>query len=256
MHWFWFNENKDNPPGWRRWPWHGRAFLHMHDSGRSEFSIEWAPSLSPRLSLRLGGEMVLTFSVWLLGITLYFGATTPWLARRLERFTAWDADRELVVYWYEGGLWWNLWRTRDSWTTGTPWWRHGHFAPLDWMFGQNMRQHKEHYSTHAVEIPMPEGAYPATVTITRTGWGRKRLPFRTWMWHADVEPKTPVPFPGKGENSWDCGEDATHSLHCSIDRPDPALAVGEFVASVMRDRMRHGGNGWRPLATTKSGSAA
>lgn len=38
-----------------------------------------------------------------------------------------------------------------------------------------------------------------------------------------------VPIPGKGENSWDCGEDKVFGLHCA------AKSVAEAVREFMRD---------------------
>jgi hypothetical protein len=63
---------------------------------------------------------------------------------------------------------------------------------------------------------------------------------------AKITPDTPIPFPGKGENSWDCGEDATHSMTCNATNEQEAVA--KLVASVLNDRYRHGGKNWRPAA--------
>ena len=53
-----------------------------------------------------------------------------------------------------------------------------------------------------------------------------------------------IPVPGKGENSWDCGEDATFSLSC----PSTTIseAIGEMVKSCMRTRERYAGLDFKP----------
>ena len=60
---------------------------------------------------------------------------------------------------------------------------------------------------------------------------------------AEITPDTPIPHPGKGENSWDCGEDAIHSLTCQASTTHDA--VGEIVKAVLRSRYRYGGLMWR-----------
>jgi hypothetical protein len=60
----------------------------------------------------------------------------------------------------------------------------------------------------------------------------------------------PVPFPGKGENSWDCGEDATHGYYgpaASIED-----AVGNLVTSTLKRRRKYGGRDWKPEAVREA----
>ncbi|HXI16285.1 MAG TPA: hypothetical protein VNM48_07925, partial [Chloroflexota bacterium] len=85
--------------------------------------------------------------------------------------------------------------------------------------------------------------------IFESTWGRRRWPH--WpltrrMVRADVQVPEGVPHPGKGENAWDCGEDATYALTCAEQTPE--AAVGRLVESVLRDRRRYGGDQWRPQA--------
>jgi hypothetical protein len=60
-----------------------------------------------------------------------------------------------------------------------------------------------------------------------------------------VESETGVPVPGKGENSWDCGEDALYSLSTTAATIDEAIE--KFKASVMKTRERYGGKDWMPM---------
>jgi len=57
-------------------------------------------------------------------------------------------------------------------------------------------------------IEMPEGKYPAKFTFTTSCWTRPRSPFHKVRKSTNVEIEIGIPFSGKGENSWDCGEDA------------------------------------------------
>ena len=53
--------------------------------------------------------------------------------------------------------------------------------------------------------------------------------------------------PGKGENSWDCGEAATSGMSFGTDTVFLHDAVGAAVALCLRDRYKNGGYGWRPV---------
>lgn len=57
-----------------------------------------------------------------------------------------------------------------------------------------------------------------------------------------------VPVPGKGENSWDCGEDGTQSILFGVDTPIRTYvdAANAFQASVQKTRLRYGGKDWMP----------
>lgn len=242
-HVFVVNYYRDKPKGWRRWPWHG--CLHAMKN-RTELSIEWAPSWPGVFGLHIGGhDKTLLLNVWFFA-QLYFGITTPTLNRWFDKFTHYEQDREIYVSFHDGGVWWNIWRPWSTWSAAVPWWRNGAFIPLDFLFGPYMRQDQESHSVSDVELPMPEGVYYAKITIERWAWGRKRLPWRSYAWHAEIEPTMPVPVPGKGENSWDCGQDAVCSMCCVIDRPSAVLAANRLIASVLETRHNRGGPAWRP----------
>lgn len=115
--------------------------------------------------------------------------------------------------------------------------------PADRLFGrQEMTETVLREGT--VMVPMPEGEYPATYKETRMAWQRPRLPWpsRTRE-QVTLDLEVPIPFPGKGENSWDCEDDAIFSSSGGRSVPD---AVGDLVASVLRRRMQYGGMGWTP----------
>lgn len=91
---------------------------------------------------------------------------------------------------------------------------------------------------------MPEHPYPATVRLFESTWKRPRWPFARRMVRAEIEVEGGIPHPGKGENSWDCDDDATYSLTCQARTAEDAVA--KLVGSVLRDRRNYGGRSWRP----------
>lgn len=54
-----------------------------------------------------------------------------------------------------------------------------------------------------------------------------------------------IPVPGKGENSWDCGEDATYAFSCMADSVEDGIA--SLVRSILVRRRKYGGRNWRHI---------
>jgi hypothetical protein len=93
-------------------------------------------------------------------------------------------------------------------------------------------------------VSMPESDYPVKVKIVEAVWTRPRKPWPFKMRRALIECERGIPTPGKGENSWDCGQDATFGLTCPASTVEEALQA--LKVSVTRDRERYGGKNWRP----------
>ena len=117
-------------------------------------------------------------------------------------------------------------------------WRSKNFYFWNFLLGRkNCTQ--ELLEERDVLIPMPEKSYKATAKLVLYTWKRPR-------WFAEsfkrVEIKVPsgIPHQGKGENSWDCGEDATFGMttgRCN----SITEGVGKLVGSVLTTRVKYGG---------------
>lgn len=117
-------------------------------------------------------------------------------------------------------------------------------APLDTLLGSRRATFQTTGTVRAV-VPMPEGAYPCTVTLHDALSRRPRWPWRKQRWpSADVELDTPIPVPGKGENAWDIDDDALHSHHGPA--ADVAAALASVTESALRDRERYATLEWAP----------
>lgn len=85
---------------------------------------------------------------------------------------------------------------------------------------------------------MPEGTYVATARLTEDVWRRSRW-FSKIVKRVEIEIPSGIPLAGKGESSWDCGDNAIYSM-CS-----PAKSIGEgvgrLVGTLLHDRVRYGG---------------
>lgn len=109
-----------------------------------------------------------------------------------------------------------------------------------------------------IELALPEGVYTGTVTFRRETVRRNWRVYRDDIigeWDSDQW----LPFPGKGDNSWDCGDDGfkehtstirpfVHEESLRVDSEDVARVVADTIAAVLRQRGRHGGTNWKPEA--------
>jgi hypothetical protein len=200
------------------------------------------------LSFGIGeGEHALSAGVDLIVASLWINwshfKVQSWLAKKTKRKDQkYGNGREIEVYWHKWGLWWTLWGDpMESRGKRDPWYVQMHNWNIpDILFGRSKYSSRV-LNEERVIIPLPEGGYPALVRINLDTWRRPRYPFARSMVRSEIIPDKPIPFPGKGENSWDCGEDAIYSLYGPYDTPlKAAMAASE---SVMRNRLRYGA-GW------------
>jgi hypothetical protein len=230
---------------------HGRGWLKWGDPEQwpsPEIRAEWKVGKPINL---VGGylqiendEDPISTGFYLWPFSLYLSADTKltrWIAKRLVS-DSWDGEREIQVVLSahdKGTFNWSLWHPVHSWSSKTPKWRNGHWCPLDWVLGR-WDYSNDVLSTHSVEIPMPERSYPATVSMERSTWRRHRVPFLSKsIKRAKVDIPGGIGYPGKGENAWDCGDDATFGLTAPAYSVEDA--IGQVVSSVLRNRMRYGG---------------
>jgi hypothetical protein len=217
VHFHWQNLN-DGPR--KKFQIHGRAWL-----GR--MGVEWClPSGRLSFGWSRDSERV---SVHL--CCLLFGLYLS--------FSRWKncPDREIRLAYYGGAIWYSIWANPNEWNSKDPWWKSTHAIHLDDILLGRQRHTKETIETRDVLIPMPEGSYLASVEIVTAKWKRPR-----WFAHvktcADVKIPKGIPFEGKGENSWDCGEDATYGMWTPAESVEDA--IGKVVVSVLKDRKRYG----------------
>lgn len=178
------------------------------------------------------------------------------LRKLFDRLVAQPSDmgnvysgRTVSVAIHDWALWWALWVDDDGWTRSRPRWRQGSFYPLDAIFGK-MKNSERLLERREIAIHMPEGLYKGVCEMKEGTWQRARWPFPKRIVRAHIDMTDPIPIPGKGENSWDCGEDATHgSTFLAQSIPE---AVGYLTGSILRTRERHGGRDWRPEERKKS----
>jgi hypothetical protein len=159
-----------------------------------------------------------------------------------------------VTYGAWGSLRWKFALDPMEWSSKTPKWREGHFEPCGF-FAKALLGRKTvettTLDTHAVQVPMPEGSYAATVKIKQRTERRARIPWPVRVSRsASIDIEMGIPVPGKGENSWDCGDDAIFGT--GSNEPSIAAAIGAAVRAATDHRLRHGGPDWRPPASREA----
>lgn len=135
-----------------------------------------------------------------------------------------------------------LFNRPHEWNSDDPWYRTRHSVSIpDLVFGRS-KCVTEELGMEEVDIPMPEGVYKGVATHERRTWTwpRRRTVTRESTW---IKVEGGIPFPGKGENSWDCGMDGLFGA--GIEGMNVELAIGNFVGCVLSNRRQYGGKNWR-----------
>lgn len=139
--------------------------------------------------------------------------------------------RELSISYHGGSLWFHFFTCPDDG-------KYHVIHVVDRLIG------KATYSERIIEerevlIPMPEKSYPATAKLYEAIWTYPRW-FKRSIKRVDLTLiNEGVPHEGKGENSWDCGVDATFSS--CMPANSIAEGVGRFVGNSLKTRIKNGG---------------
>lgn len=223
---------------------YGRGWLHLYSSktGRDRsLGFEWKipARFCHAYSEISGDENEVTFAL-AIGLFSVWFHVNGFLPERL-----WRVNRKTGVSIHDGAVWFDIWADPFGWSSSDPKWQQFNFSPADFFLGRQSFSSTV-LATERVMVAMPEGAYPATVKIEEATWKRPRWPIPIRQIGAEITPDKPIPHPGKGENSWDCDDDATYSMSCGAQNATDAAAA--LAKSVLRSRERHGGREWLPPA--------
>jgi hypothetical protein len=240
----------DDKPKWLE----GAARLYRDEGCHSIAEIEWnlkTDFLHAALSLRNGDGPEVCLSLGA-GVFVHFSAAIPQKLLDVARehllkgveHSSYEGVRVLEVSRLDDSEWtivWSIAHPDMSWHSTTPKWRHGSLCFADALLGK-VESIEETRSGHGVKVPLPEGVYWWDISLIRTVHTRKRwpLPRVTYTYVAKPRDGEHIPFPGKGENSWDCGADALYGSSGPARTVDEAIT--DIVGSVLSYRQRYGGN--------------
>lgn len=216
---------------------HGRCWL-------GPFRAEWAiPSRTFMLKFELGThDEAFQFSLGCGLFTLYLAYDNYKLSNFIQHKTKrkkakYGNGRVIGVAIHDGSIWIDLWNDPMEWSSEDPKWWTTTIHVIDILLGKP-KYSRRVLESRDVDIPMPERSYKAKAQLCLDSWSRSRW-FSKSIKTINVDLEEPIPFQGKGENSWDCGVDGTSSYSGPAKSiPD---GVGNLVGSVLSTRIRYGG---------------
>lgn len=238
---------------------HGRAWLHI---AAKCIGVEWSlRSHFCHARIGIGGgdsNYEWTFSLALppLAIWVHFDGfqLLRYLTPKKKCIATWDGgrefeiadEREIAASISDWTIRFNPWSKQDEWSRLDPWWVRGVSLNLPDLLLGRTRYTCEEIERFDIQIPMPEKIYLAKVTIEHRTW-KRRLGRAAVRRDAKVDIPGGIPFPGKGENSWDCGMDGLFGYGCDSTKPEAIIAEG--VKSVLESRRRYAGSvEWTPVS--------
>lgn len=253
-YWHWQNLTKEENKG--KFPWHGRGWLRFNselkESNRERWwdyketlNVEWNIG---RLRLRLDfgaqadSEQTVSFAFGLgfAGIHLHLDSLrlSRWIASVTKNRSY---ERKFSFYWFESALWLQLWGSEFESSRSDPWWRKMHaFRFDDFFLGQTDYSKVELWSK-PVSFEMDGKKYLCKATGEKCTWKRPR-------WFADVREYIdisfnadmchPPQFAGKGENSWDCGDEGIWGTSFQTNNVEDAIE--QYKQCVIGYRKRYG----------------
>lgn len=203
-----------------------RKWWHFNNSKCITIEISGFDS-SPSIYVRFDGdERDVTFHIgWFIGIWISFERflSYKWFPKYWSNHTKsfLPDESEISIKFFGGSLWWNF-GVSENWSSYTKnkTWRKGCFHLVDRLKGKHT-MNKEILEVKGFVLPFLEGNYNIEVTKTeRTdSWKRwftkKYLSFNVRVGYYNEKKEwisQGVPVEGKGENSWDCDEDATYEM--------------------------------------------
>jgi hypothetical protein len=258
IHWQNLNEKRDGLPNGSGL-WHGRCWWHLNHEGGFKsrtIALEWSLGIRQK-SCHAGFGC--DDEGWDVSFAIPFIAALYWKfslgipTPQRKCVATWDGGRE---FWltderefrfaiHDWTIRLGVWERSGEWRSSDPWWIRGVSFNLPDFFLGRTKHTNETVGEFVVSIPMPEGSYPAKVRIEHCTWKRPRWFGGINRRDAWVDIPGGIPFPGKGENSWDCGMDGLFGYGCSSTKPEDVIAKG--VQSVMESRRKYAGSvNWKP----------
>ncbi len=229
------NEDRNGEP--KGWPYHGRWWLHLGHKHEIHFSWNlWSHFCGIGIGTD-SEDRALKLHIAFPPVSFWLTLSVPQLIRKTKPFNTFEFEfAELRVFDY--ALWWKFWHGEDWNRKRASKFRDGNFHPIDFFLG-HMKCKTEVLETKDVQIPMPEGLYAAKAkmeerTRSRARWFGKKS---TSIW---IDIPGGIPHQGKGENSWDCGEDAL--CGCGVEGTSYEKAIAHVVESVLKYRRKYDGN--------------
>lgn len=214
-----------------------RRWGHFTDRLTVVIEVAWGRfSIGGKLSTR--GEETIDLHVGLGLVQAYAALTFRRSGRRDIRLHPFRFEWSL--YWMDHALWFSAdgGKYDHSRCGERLHWRWNSRKLTDLVLGKKVYNTTEVKRCRSV-VPLPEGGMPCEIVWTEATWKRPRWK-ELKILRAEVTPDTPIGFPGKGDNSWDCGDDAVWSITGRVKATTEHEAVLMVTKSVLSNRELYG----------------
>lgn len=214
--------------------------IHYEFSSGPALRFEFKISPYPRLSLSLG---LIFFKAYL---------TLPFFKFNIKE------SLNSGFCFYENALVWS-WMKKE-WECGArggQWYKSFYFHIDDFVLGKSERLENEIAAVDDIYFKLGDKEFK----INKIKWEKNRsfrrhIPYtlfhKTW-YSLNIKIDKPPMHSGKGENSWDCGDDGTYGLSCAWKHAPPTwkyddvkfaaeIATSIYVEGVLKDAKRYGGS--------------
>lgn len=189
----------------------------------------------------MNGDFSLSVGLWFASVYTHFGGYKSRKNRELSLCYYPDAEGIGGDFGYFS---WRVWTDPHSWRSSTPRWREGMWHIAESVFGQHRYSDELLGDTQTATVKMPEASYTVKCTPKRSMWTWPRFKKPMVKNYMEVEAESGIPVPGKGENSWDCGDDAIFSTAFETDSVEEAARL--FGERAMQRRKKYANANWRP----------
>jgi hypothetical protein len=230
MHWWFQNIAKEDRSAARKTGRRSHGpIIHVRGSiGRLRW--EFCTGFNFALEVKFNGgnrEWQLRFAPVLCSLYLTLGKMPQWLCPKGYE------GKQTGIRIFDWAVWIEVWQNEHSWKRGDWTWS---WHPLDTLLGRTSYSERD-VETAQAQVAFPEKTYNLSIRFFESTWKRPRW-FANRLVRADITPSVPIPEPGKGENSWDCGDDGCYSLITPADTV--GKAIGAIYDTVMRERRKYG----------------
>lgn len=186
-----------------------RHLLHRRgwiDLFNEKCNITWEYCTGLALGIRFAldpSEEQAHFSIGLLFVTLYLSVNG--LVPQIY-FPVGHEEKQLVFEFHDNALWIKLWTPTNSWCKG----QRSYSIQFDDIFLGKTEHKKTILSNQEGRLELPEASYAITYELGVQTWKRSRW-FTKAANYVKAECKEGIPVPGKGEDSWNCGDQLLYS---------------------------------------------
>jgi hypothetical protein len=223
---------------------HFRGALKSSDWRKEYFHYEVCSGPSFKFQVKTGYK-TLSLTIGFLFFTLYL--TIPFFIKFNER-------RQYGFYFFEWNLVFNFGQKEWESSSKDPWYYYYRIDILKVLFGKPLRMERRVFDVKDRYFKFRNQEYKMdTIEIFKESIFRSRIPYSSYhkTYHLlKIDIKNPPGYAGKGENSWDCDDDATYGLSTQWvydtnfswnNREKVAeLAISEYLKTVSKHIKKYG----------------